>query len=141
MLDALAHHALSDVGAALGALDRALTLGEPEGYLLVFLDEGSRMRDLLRLAAARGISGDRSRRVLSAFDGPPPPSAAPDPLLTARELVILRLIAAGLRNQEIARQLYISPATVKRHIANTYLKLGVSHRTEALARAGELKLL
>ena len=61
--------------------------------------------------------------------------------LTARELEILRLIAAGMRNQEIARQLFISPATVKRHIANAYQKLGAGHRTEALVRARDLKLL
>ena len=61
--------------------------------------------------------------------------------LTAREVEILRLVAAGLRNQEIADRLYISPATVKRHIANAYGKLGVGHRTEAVARAHELRLL
>jgi len=60
---------------------------------------------------------------------------------TAREVEILRLVAAGRRNQEIADQLYISLATVKRHIANAYGKLGVSHRTEAVARANELGLL
>jgi len=54
--------------------------------------------------------------------------------LTARETEILRLVAAGMRNQEIADQLVISLATVKRHIANTYGKLGVTHRTEAVAR-------
>jgi len=68
-------------------------------------------------------------------------ASQPAPLLTPRELVILRLIAAGLRNQEIADQLSISAATVKRHIANSYNKLGVGHRTEALARAKELNLL
>ena len=47
---------------------------------------------------------------------------------------ILRLVAAGMRNQEIADQLVISLATVKRHIANAYGKLGVTHRTEAVAR-------
>ena len=51
-----------------------------------------------------------------------------------REVEILRLIAAGMRNQEIADELVISLSTVKRHIANTYGKLGVSHRTEAVAR-------
>jgi LuxR family maltose regulon positive regulatory protein len=61
--------------------------------------------------------------------------------LTAREVEILRLIAAGLQNQEIAAQLYISLATVKRHVANAYGKLGVSHRTEAVLRANELHLL
>jgi LuxR family maltose regulon positive regulatory protein len=61
--------------------------------------------------------------------------------LTPRELAILRLIAVGLRNQEIAGELSISPATVKRHIANIYAKLGAGHRTEALVRANELNLL
>ena len=54
--------------------------------------------------------------------------------LTPREIEILRLIAAGMRNQEIADRLVISLSTVKRHIANTYGKLGVDHRTEAVAR-------
>ena len=53
---------------------------------------------------------------------------------TPRELEILRLVAEGLRNQEIADRLAISLATVKRHIANTYGKLGVAHRTAAVAR-------
>ena len=61
--------------------------------------------------------------------------------LTAREIEILRLIAAGMRNQEIADHLFISLSTVKRHIANAYGKLDVSHRTEAVARANELDLL
>ena len=60
---------------------------------------------------------------------------------TAREVEILRLIATGMRNQAIADQLFISLSTVKRHIANVYGKLGVSHRTEAVARANELNLL
>ena len=46
-----------------------------------------------------------------------------------------------MRNHEIADHLFISLATVKRHIANAYGKLGVSHRTEAIARANELNLL
>ena len=61
--------------------------------------------------------------------------------LTAREIEILRLIAAGLRNQEIADRLFVRLPTVKRHVANAYGKLGVSHRTEAVARANELNLL
>jgi LuxR family maltose regulon positive regulatory protein len=65
----------------------------------------------------------------------------PSERLTARELVVLRLIASGMRNREIAKELFISPATVKRHVANVYLKLGVGHRTEALVRAREAGLL
>ena len=61
--------------------------------------------------------------------------------MTKREVEILRLVAAGMRNREIADHLVISLSTVKRHIANAYGKLGVSHRTEAVVRANELNLL
>ena len=61
--------------------------------------------------------------------------------LTIREVEVLGLIAAGMRNQEIADHLFISLSTVKRHIANAYGKLDVSYRTEAIARANELDLL
>ena len=61
--------------------------------------------------------------------------------LTAREVEVLRLIAAGMSNQEIADQLFISLSTVKRHIANAYGKLGVRNRTQATARANEMDLL
>jgi LuxR family maltose regulon positive regulatory protein len=147
-LHALAQHALGNLRPALDSLTRALGLAEPEGYLRVFLDEGSRMRELLRHATARGLAGEYTRRVLAAFDAPKPPVAQPGDSaagmlqpLTTREREILRLIAAGLRNQEIAEHLSISAATVKRHIANAYAKLGAGHRTEALVRAAELKLL
>ena len=144
LLRALARQAAGDARGALRPLARALELAEPEGWLRVFVDEGDRMRDLLRAAAARGTGGTYVRRVLAALDAPAPspaPSAGAAQPLTTRELEILRLIAAGKRNQQIADELEISPATVKRHIANTYLKLDASHRTEALVRAGELKLL
>jgi LuxR family maltose regulon positive regulatory protein len=113
----------------------------------VFVDEGDRMRELLKKAAARGVAEGAVRRVLDAFEkpvrgpAPGPPTSEASLLLTPRELVILRLIASGLRNKEIAEQLSITPATVKRHVANAYGKLGVSHRTAALNRAEELGLL
>jgi LuxR family transcriptional regulator, maltose regulon positive regulatory protein len=149
LLHALAHRSRGDLPAALAPLQRALTLAEPEGYVRRFVDEGEAMRDLLRHAAAGGVASAYARRLLSAFDAPPQPGPAPARVvtaelaepLTAREVAILRLVAAGLRNQEIADQLYISLPTVKRHIANAYGKLGVAHRTEAVARATELGLL
>lgn len=148
VLHALAQHALGNLRQALDSLTRALGLAEPEGYLRVFLDEGSRMRELLRHAITRGLAGEYARRVLATFDAPKPAAALAGETsagllqpLTTRELEILRLIAAGLRNQEIANHLSISAATVKRHIANAYAKLGAGHRTAALARAAELKLL
>jgi LuxR family maltose regulon positive regulatory protein len=145
VLQALAHHKGSNTVGALDAIASALELAEPEGFLGVFVDEGLAIRELLRHATARGIAGAYTRRVLAAFEEPGEPAQAngtgASQLLTSREHEILRLLAAGMRNQEIAKQLFISPATVKRHIANVYNKLEASHRTEALRRAGALKLL
>jgi LuxR family maltose regulon positive regulatory protein len=147
LLQALVHQAQGDIPAALVPLKRALTLAEPEGYVRIFVDEGEAMRDLLRHAAARGFTASYTQRLLSAFAEPDRPISAlaesanlAEPL-TVREVEILRLIAAGMRNQEIADQLFISLPTVKRHVANAYGKLGVGHRTEAIARANALNLL
>jgi LuxR family maltose regulon positive regulatory protein len=102
---------------------------------------------------ARQLQEARSRRVmpdyvgllLGAFDGedsssPSPGARLPEPL-TEREREILELIAAGLRNPEIAAKLFISPQTVGKHAGNIYGKLGVHSRTEAAQRARELGLL
>jgi LuxR family maltose regulon positive regulatory protein len=61
--------------------------------------------------------------------------------LSERELVVLRLVAAGRSNQEIARELVVALSTVKTHLNHIYAKLGVRSRTQALARANELRLL
>lgn len=115
----------------------------------IFVDEGPAMRALLRGAAAAGIVTSFTQRFLAAFDEPPLPVTTPTPgaatglpvPLTAREVEILRLIAAAMRNQEIADHLVISLATVKRHIANADNKLRATHRTEAIVRANERHLL
>jgi DNA-binding NarL/FixJ family response regulator len=51
--------------------------------------------------------------------------------LTARELAILRLVAEGLSNLDIASRLYVTEQTIKCHLSNIYRKLGVGNRTEA----------
>ncbi len=61
--------------------------------------------------------------------------------LSQRELEVLDLMALGRTNQEIARQLFISPGTVKAHTASIYRKLDVANRTEAVARARDLGIL
>jgi LuxR family maltose regulon positive regulatory protein len=61
--------------------------------------------------------------------------------LSERELEVLRLIADGHSNQAIADRLVVAVGTVKKHINNLYGKLGVQSRTQALARAGQLRLL
>ncbi|GAC1651050.1 MAG: hypothetical protein NVS4B12_21470 [Ktedonobacteraceae bacterium] len=66
---------------------------------------------------------------------------APYETLTARELDVLRLLARGMRNKEIAARLYVSERTVNFHLANIYQKLNVSGRTEALSKAIEQGLV
>jgi DNA-binding NarL/FixJ family response regulator len=67
--------------------------------------------------------------------------AAPAPRLSARELDVLRLVAAGQSNPEIGRSLFIGEATVKTHLLHVFEKLGVSDRTRAVTLAMELRLL
>lgn len=70
-----------------------------------------------------------------------PPQEDLSRLLTAREYEVLRALASGLRNKEIARQLQVSERTITFHLAHVYQKLGATSRTEALRRALELGLL
>lgn len=88
----------------------------------------------------------RRRKVLVSYkevDLPPGGMAAPlqEGLLTERELEVLRHIAGGRSNQEIADTLFVSLNTVKTHTNNIYGKLGVKRRTQALDKARQLKLL
>jgi LuxR family maltose regulon positive regulatory protein len=61
--------------------------------------------------------------------------------LSTREHEVLTLLAAGHPNREIADELFITVDTVKRHISHVFDKLGVGNRTQAVARARELRLL
>jgi LuxR family maltose regulon positive regulatory protein len=140
--------ALADSGDTPGALTtlaRALMLGQSEGYVRVFLDEGTPMVKLLRHAGSRGISPKYVAELLSQFNseiGITPTTQQPliEPL-TERELEVLRLLADGLSNQEIARKLVVALGTAKTHTASLYRKLDVVSRTQAVARARELGLL
>jgi ATP/maltotriose-dependent transcriptional regulator MalT len=71
----------------------------------------------------------------------PPPDSETAHALTRRELEVLRLVARGMSNQQIAESLTISEHTVHRHVSNVLGKLGVSSRTAAVARAAKLDLL
>ena len=124
------------------ALERALRLAEPEGYLRLFADLGLPMARLLQEARSRGVLPDYAGRILAAFHqhaGMPDP-AMPE-TLSERERDVLRLVSAGLTNREVADALFISPETVKKHTLAIYGKLGVANRTEAAARARALDLL
>ena len=144
ILQALAHQALGDVPAALTALERVMTLAEPEGYVRVFADEGPPMAALLKAGAKQGISRLYARRLLAAMSeaehDSPVTQALIDPL-SERELDVLRLLGSELNGPAIARELMVSLNTVRTHTKNIYTKLAVSSRRAAVRRAQELDLL
>jgi LuxR family maltose regulon positive regulatory protein len=129
---------------ALTALERALRLAQPEGYVRLFADLGLPMARLLQEARSRTVLPEYIETLLAAFADDlsiaDSSAALPEPL-TPREQEVLELVAAGLTNGEIAAQLIISAETVKKHVGNLCAKLGVGNRTEAAARARDLDLL
>jgi LuxR family maltose regulon positive regulatory protein len=140
-LQALAYQAQGDEAQALVALRRSLFLAEPESYIRSFVDEGEPMAHLLRRALARGITPGYASWLLAAFGESPPAEQALVEPLTERELEVLRLVAGGLSNREIAQELVVAVSTVKSHINHLYGKLEVKNRTQAVARARKLDLL
>jgi LuxR family maltose regulon positive regulatory protein len=164
-LRALALAPAGDEAGAVAALVEALRLACPQGYIRVFADEGAPMAALLgRLIAAQrtdqtaasGIPLAYLGALLRAFEHQAAPAArrgapraspgvgiVPDLIeaLTDRELEVLRLLAAGKQNREIAEELWVALNTVKKHVTHILEKLGATNRTEATARARELGLL
>ncbi|GAB4199239.1 MAG: LuxR C-terminal-related transcriptional regulator [Roseiflexaceae bacterium] len=141
-LQALEADRAGDPVLARACAQRALAIAAPEGYLRLFVDEDARLVALLPSGAAG--SAALVARIRAEAGAPAQPSLAPpapvEPI-SAREREVLALIAAGLSNPEIARELVISVGTVKRHINHLYGKLGVSSRTQAVAKARLLHLL
>jgi LuxR family transcriptional regulator, maltose regulon positive regulatory protein len=144
-LQALAQWRRGERANALTALEQALRLAGPEGYVRRFLDYGLPMARLLQEARSRAVMPDYVEKLLAAYEVDltslaPAEPALPEPL-TPREQEVLALLVAGLTNHEIGEVLVISPQTVKKHAGSIYGKLGVHSRTEAAARARELDLL
>lgn len=157
-----------DNAIAVEVLARALSLAEPEGYVRLFVDEGAPLRSLLAKVRIELLDGrftneakpsvDYVDRLLCALlpdvDGSAP--ALVDPrvptrsiadagpvaeYLSDREFEVLRLIAEGCSNRDIAERLVIAVSTVKWYVNNIYAKLGVDSRTKAIARARATALL
>jgi len=162
-LRARALAACGDQARALAALGQALALAWPEGYVRVFADEGTPLATLLdQLVASRrrgaalaaAVPAEYLGRLRAAFQpeharpAPPPPTPAAPVMvaglaeqLTDRELEVLGLLAVGMANQEIAKELVVALETAKKHVSHILGKLGAANRTQAVARAHELGLL
>ncbi len=126
------------------ALTQALGIGAAGGYVRAFVDEGEAMKNLL-VQAQRSTKDEALRayitKLLDAFEK----SIAVDQSsliepLTEREIEVLKLIAEGLSNPEIAEKLVLSVGTVKTHVKHIYGKLGVDDRVKAASMARELGL-
>ncbi len=150
-LKALALQALSRLPQAMAALHQALSLAAPEGFLRVFIDEGEALRRLLddygtwrNRPADNRLVDDFAYRLQAALAQAAPPATLQPGLeepLSARELEVLRLIALGHSNPEIASRLCVAVNTIKGHNQRIFGKIGAKTRTEAVARARELGLL
>jgi LuxR family maltose regulon positive regulatory protein len=164
VLQAAAWQKKADLERALTCLEEALILAEPESYIRIFIDRGEPVRFLLSRFVSRldetRIRLDRSEKLkclkayasklLLAFPNAEtmvPQSAIHTQQSTLieppsdRELELLRLVADGKSNKEIADTLFIATGTVKKHLNNIFGKLGVQNRTQCVARARELNLL
>jgi LuxR family maltose regulon positive regulatory protein len=141
---------------------RLIALTEPEGYIRVYLDNGEPMRQALQALLLSCSQQHRSpplartyvAKLLAAFERDQPhvgrsqeqgATSFPAPTLalalTSREREVLRLLAEGASNHEIAETLMIELSTVKKHVSNLLSKLGVPNRTRAIAQARARSLL
>lgn len=158
---ALVFHAIRDRAAARAQVEAALTVTGPDQFVRLFADAGRPIMTLLghmNRELRRGEQTDAPYRsyvprllaMLAAEPAAARPVPAPAPLLatpllveplTEREREIVRLIAEGCSNQEIARQLFLGVSTVKWHLLRIYGKLQVQSRTQAVAHARQLGLI
>ncbi len=151
LLEVLAMQAIlreqqGDQDKALDVLRQALALGEPGGFIRVFVDLKTPMARLLGMTARRG---GRSPYVSTLLDAFQKDASVPEPLATTalfeplseREKDVLRLLAKRYSNKEIARELVISPLTVKAHTEHIYQKMGVNSRQDAVKFAETVGLL
>ena len=135
-------------GAAVSEMEKMLTMAEPGGFILLFVHGGEPVETLLNaMLKEAGTTGQTSperppfsrayvERLLAAFQTRPAPPKPPHPEdLSQRELDVLKLIADGFSNQQIADRLFISLNTVRTHTKNINSKLGVHNRTKAVAAA------
>lgn len=144
ILMALAMQARGDPQGALEAFKKALSRAETEGYFRVFISEGECLEPLLQECVDAGYSVYYGKRILDAIgaEAPEPlaPAAdAPDQdskeKLSRQERTILKLMASGMSNREIADTLCIALTTVKTHNYRIFKKLNVSNRMNAAEKA------
>ncbi len=145
-LMASVYHLQAKLSTALDCLEQCLALAEPGGYMRIFLNTGEPARDLLSAYLRQPSASHRSYAldVLKDFGVASPaegPQAGYPLAITGREMEVLRLLAKGCSNRQIAETLFLAEGTVKYHVHHLLQKLNVQSRTQALARAKDLGLI
>jgi LuxR family transcriptional regulator, maltose regulon positive regulatory protein len=156
-LQSLVFAAQGDMAKALHALREMLVLAEPGDVVRPFLDHGAAMAAIVdrlcednpALHFARHVrhcfiaeKGEPyHRRTEDKLMARPAPSGLMKIPLTNREIEVLKLLEGGISNNELAKNLYISPETIKRHLSTIYGKLNVKNRLEAVLRAKSIGIL
>jgi LuxR family transcriptional regulator, maltose regulon positive regulatory protein len=143
------------VNQARQVMAEAARIAAPEFFVRPFLSPDPQVPALLSLVLhtedlnpgtrsfIKGVlnmsgKGDGVQKVLPSQE---PTELAIAASISPREQEVLRLLSAGLSNQEIAERCFISPSTVRTHIENIFYKLGVNSRSHAVARAQRLNLV
>lgn len=145
LLQALVLQAQGNREKSLDYLNQALRIPRQGNYIRLFLDEGKPIIKLLQYTASKDVHLKEVNHLLAAFGSVEEKKAASvqslvEPL-SDRELEVLRYLVTGMTNQAIADQLFVSLAAVKWHARNIYGKLEVNNRTQAVAKARDLKIL
>lgn len=143
LLLARAYHQQGKTSEAQAQVVQALRWAEPNNHIRPFIVAGTAVETLLTDLLSQNIQPTFCQRLLAAIAAERtthPPDALLNPL-SKREQEVLALIAAGLSNNAIASELVLSPHTVRSHIKNINTKLNANTRTQAIARAHELKLI
>lgn len=142
-LQAAALIELDETDQALQALAEAIEIASPEKIIRPFLDEGPRLVPCLHKLPPSPYCDQLINILESRLQIPTPESGQTSLVepLNEREISILRLMAAGRSNSEIADELYLSVNTIRWYAGQIYSKLGVKNRSAAAAQARKLSIL
>lgn len=150
ILSSVAFYAMNQIEKAMSVSKKALAFVQTQGYLRHFVNDSDLIAPVLQLIANESpcsLSMDYLERIFTACKIP---LHVPDTLylskddsferLSQREIEILKWMAKGYQNKEIAQKAYISINTVKSHVRKILIKLNVKTRTQAIVKAEKMKL-
>ena len=135
-----AHWQAEEIDEAVSVLERGLSFALERGIVQPFVDEGPALARILYRARTLGLDHPFIGKLLAAFPLDQQSTAAAETQpqsvepLSAREVKVLTLLSQGLSNKEVAAEIHLSDRTVRWYASTIYAKLGVSSRTQAIAK-------